>query len=133
MPETMRSNWRLHRRKFHHILTSVKIRLRNQSNNLLFCIGQLTERYPFDWKNPIGYAIAVIIQCLVTFYLLHYLTCFLSIPLGAYLIANSVNEFMEIDLKSINKMAKRENTKSAIFKPFSRFIRSNAEFKQLSC
>lgn len=98
-----------------------------------FNFGLLTKRYPFDWENPIGYSIAVVLQCLALFYLLHYFTCFISIALGAYIITNLVGEFMKNDLKSFNKMAKHKKAKSDLFKSLSQFIPSNAEFKQLSC
>lgn len=87
---------------------------------------------PFEWKNPIGYTIAVILESMVAFNLLYFMACFLSIPLGSYFFVNSNNGLMKNDLESINKMANDKKSASDIFEPFSRFIRSYAETKQLN-
>lgn len=93
---------------------------------------QSNNSYPFDWENPFGYLIAVILQCLMTFNLLLYATSLLSIALGIYLFVASANEFMENDLRSINKWAKQKKSASDILELFSRFIYSHVEIKQLS-
>lgn len=95
-------------------------------------LTQNKKSYPFDWKNPYGYSIAVILQFTVALLLLHYLACFISIAFVSYFIATTLNGFMKDDLQSINKMAKRKTSKSDIFEPFSRFVRSHAEIKELS-
>lgn len=87
---------------------------------------------PFEWKNPIEFSIATILEILAAFNLLYYMSCILSIPLGSYFLMNSINRLMKKDLKSINKMAKDGKSESDIFESFSRFIRSHAEIKQLS-
>lgn len=97
-----------------------------------FILVTQIQRYPFDWSNLIGYFIAVILQCVVAFYLLHYLASFLSLGLGSYLLTASISEFMKDDLRSINKLAKHKKSKLDIFGPFSKFIRSHIEMKQLS-
>lgn len=91
--------------------------------------------YPFDWRSPIGYLIAVSVQCAVAFYLLDYLASFVSISLGAFLISNSINGFLRDDLQLINKKAEDKKAEDKKFKPepFFEFIRTYAEIKQLSC
>lgn len=92
----------------------------------------IMQSYPFNWKNPYGYLIAVISQCIVALNLLHYVSCFVSIALGAYFYAKSLNGFMEDDLQSINEMVKQKKTKTDFIEPFSSFICTHADIKQLS-
>lgn len=88
--------------------------------------------YPFNWKSPHGYLIAVVLQCSTAFHFLHYLACGMSIALGSNLIVTLMNGFMENDLKSINDMTKLKKSETDIFESFSQFIQSYAEVKQLS-
>lgn len=90
------------------------------------------KSFPFDWENPIGYSIAVILQFVIVFYFLHYVACFLSIALAAYLITNSISGFLNDDFQIINEMAKNKASESNILKPFSKLIFSITEIKQLS-
>lgn len=87
--------------------------------------------YVVDLENPVGYPIGTMLHSLLAFYLLHNVACFLSIPLGAYLVVNSLNGFLKSDLKSINKVAKERKSKPDILKAFYRLIRSHADIKQL--
>lgn len=76
--------------------------------------------------------IAVILQSIEAMYIFHYIACFATIAMGAYLITMSFNGFKKDNLQSINKMAKEKKSETEIFEPFSRFNRTHAEVKQLS-
>lgn len=86
----------------------------------------------FDLENPFGYSIAVIIESVLFLRCVHYVACFLSIALTAFLFVASMNVFIKDGLQSINKMAKDKKSESDIVEPLSRMIRTNAEVKQLS-
>lgn len=93
----------------------------------------LYKRIPFNWQNPFGYSVALILQFIFISYLLHYIACFVTLAFGAYLFATSINRSMKDNLHSISKIAKERKTKeSDIFEQLSTFIHGHADIKQLS-
>lgn len=90
------------------------------------------SRFPFNWENPIGYAIAVTLQFMIYLKPARYLTCFLSLGAGVYvLLISSTGDGCDI-LRSINDAAKAKQTQEHIFKHFSTFVGGHSELKQLS-
>lgn len=90
------------------------------------------KRIPFNWRNPYGYFIAVVFQTIGISYVCHYLACFMSFTLGAYLYAATINRYMIDDLKSMNGIAKLKKSNSGILNQLFNFIRAHSECKQLS-
>lgn len=99
----------------------------------------LFDRFPFDWRNLFGYLLVIFIQFALTFNLLHYVACAISIALGLFLFTISCVRCMEKDLKSINKMAKKfkkskkdEKLQSDMLELLLMFICAHTEIQQLS-
>lgn len=93
-----------------------------------------TERFPFNWKNPIGYCVSVSLQIIVVLYPMRYLASFSTLALGAYLFAVSSVKVVTADIKASN-----DNTdlllKSPtfdIYRKFSELIDLHSDAKQLS-
>lgn len=59
---------------------------------------------PFDWKNPLGYSIAIVFQLLIVSQPLRFIGCMMSIGVGGYYFGWSlVNEFKN-ETKSYNEI-----------------------------
>lgn len=89
-------------------------------------------RFPFDWKNPIGYLISVSWNSIVIFVLFRFLTCMVPLALGAYLFVFSVNNDWEHVIRTLGKRKATKPSKVNIFKRVTEFIRSHSNMKQLS-
>lgn len=81
----------------------------------------------------------IFIQFALTFNLLHFVACAISIALGLFLFTIAFVQCMKKDLKSINKMTKKfkkskkyEPWESGILQQFVMFIGSHTETQQLS-
>lgn len=90
------------------------------------------NRFPFDWNNPFGYLIAVILQVAPLLISLHHVACLLSLALGAFLFTVTTEGFMKTDLKSIIKMANANKSESDIFEQLTSVVRTHGRLKQLS-
>lgn len=100
--------------------------------SFLFVAHWILNRFPFEWTNPRGYFAAVILESILITYPVCYVGCFISLALGAYLFATSINRYITDDLKSINEMTRDKKSKSDIFKQLSASILAHTKVKQLS-
>lgn len=89
-------------------------------------------RFPFDWKNPLGYLVAVILQyvaisyCLVfvfdvAFFGIGYCLCFTSI----------ITKIVKKDLKIINENAASDTNRWLTINLIIEFIQSHSSLKRL--
>lgn len=92
----------------------------------------VTIRLPYDWKNPIGYLVALYLEWLYATYLFQYVACFVFLAFGVFMHAISFVEDMKRKLHSINEMAGDENSHKCMYPKLSRFIHLHAKAKQLS-
>lgn len=90
------------------------------------------QRFPFDWKTPFGYFIAVAFQLMIVKVPLRIIGCFLSIGFAAFIIAITVHKDLKDCLKLINANLKSEPLRGQIRKQFIEFIDLHANMKQLS-
>lgn len=94
-----------------------------------FCFGFSIERLPFNWRDPIGYSMAVSLQIIIASYPFRYLACFVTFALGGYLFTITMaNDVIDV-IKSIN-----DDLKSEIdtFKKLSKLFNLHSDAKQLS-
>lgn len=77
---------------------------KNQKSPMAFPI---TFRYPFDWKNPIGYCIAAMIQFSIASYVLPYLSCIVCYGFGNFMYSQSLAYDMRCALHSIGTEIKK--------------------------
>lgn len=87
---------------------------------------------PFDWKSPIGYLIAVLLELVVALYPMCYLGSFLSLAVGSFIFATAVTKDLDGTLASIKKLAKKKRQNSQLFKQFAKFYQLHTDLKQLS-
>ena len=90
------------------------------------------DRLPFNWKNPIGYGIAVALQISIVSYPLRYLACFFTLAFGAYLIGTTIAKHVVEDMKSTNDDIKFSKSKIDVFKKLSELIQMHSDAKQLN-
>lgn len=61
---------------------------------------------PFDWKNPLGYAIAVLLEYMIAVYLFLIITTMLCAGIEGLLLAKAVLDDLKSYLIKINKNGK---------------------------
>ena len=91
-----------------------------------------TLRLPFDWKNPIGYSVAVAIEFHLAAAMVHYVECFLVFGFAALLYIFSVVKDIQNDLNQFNETAKLKKLQSDCLEQLNGFIRAHAKIKELS-
>lgn len=92
----------------------------------------ITIRFPFNWKNPAGYLVAVTALLAWAAMPLLYIGCLGFLGFGAFMFALTFVEDMKGELRLINEMAIDKRPQREIYEKFSAFIRIHANVKQLS-
>lgn len=87
---------------------------------------------PFDWRNPIGYLVAVIIQFIIVAYEFFVIACTLSLAIGAFWFAISATKEIKRIVNSIDENTEHKGGEEIMFKEFSTFIHMHSIVKQLS-
>lgn len=91
-----------------------------------------TQRFPFNWRNPFGYSIAVCVEYFVCTYILIFVSCIISLGIGPFLLVTTITEDIENNAHVINECGENENTASQTLEKLSAFIQSYLSAKQLS-
>lgn len=94
-----------------------------------FSIG---SRFPFDWKNLVGYLSAVIFEYLFTLYEFVYVGSFTTYGIGFFIFSFTAYRDIIRNLESINKHAKLKRKHSKIFKQLVTFFHYYSNVKELS-
>lgn len=92
----------------------------------------ILRRIPFDWRNPLGFSIVIIIQYEMASKILRLTACALSFALGTFIFAVSLVNDIKNDLHAINEMTKQKKTQSNISKQLFKFMDIHSDVKQLS-
>lgn len=93
----------------------------------------VNHRLPFNSKNPIGYAIAVVLEYKSILCGTYFAASLISLGIGSFLfITNVVTKDVKDILKSINKNADRSSNGTLILKEFSDYFQLHSKAKQLS-
>lgn len=107
-----------------------KFSLRLTFLNMYFNL--VNHRFPFNWKNPFGYLIAMCWELLVVFYLVRFLLCLTSYAFEGFYHASSFFKDMCRDLEQLNKIAKARHSKAVILNKFIQFVHTHSTHKKLS-
>lgn len=97
-----------------------------------FCLHSVLFRFPFDWKNPLGYFVAVAFQYIATSLLFAFVSCMMSFEIGAFFMELLLTNDIKSDLKLFNENAMVKDNRSLAFKRFGDFIENHWTLKQLS-
>lgn len=89
-------------------------------------------RYPFDWKNPIGYFVAVTFQYISAVYLFTFTNCLIFFGIGSFIFEHSATNDLKNDLKSSNGIVKIKRKRAQVLDRVSDFIQFYSKLKQLS-
>lgn len=95
----------------------------------------LFHRFPFNYRNPIGYLFAFALQYIALMNLFFYVCCMACIGIGFFMFIISIAKDIKNNLKSINEQLTKsmaEDKISEISKQFSKTIQFHADAKQLS-
>lgn len=97
----------------------------------MFCCFDCS-RFPFDWKNPIGYLIAVTLQYIMIMYMFFVISSMLSLGIGAFMFSVKAVDDVKMCMKSVNECAIVKGKQSKAFKRIAGYIQLHAYLKQLS-
>ena len=92
------------------------------------------NRFPFDWKNPVGYLIAVVLEYIIVSLALRYMGCFLGYGFGGYFFVMAIAKDLKSFVKSIGKSAKKcqsTTSEQKILQNLCEFIRLHTSVKKL--
>lgn len=88
-------------------------------------------RFPFDWKNPLGYSIAIAVQYITAAYGLLFLASLVIFGMVTFFFANALIKDINGLLQTINKNAKVKKNRDRILKQLLEFIQYHSDVKQL--
>lgn len=110
------------------LITKNSCRTRNKY--LFYCTHFL--RFPFDWRNPIGYLVALTLQYTANVRFFKLVACLVATGLGAFSFELSMTTHVKTDLKLINESAKMKENRLSTLKRLSEFIEFHSRLKELS-
>lgn len=90
------------------------------------------QRFPFDWKTPIGYLIAVALEIQMTIALLRYIECFVVLGFAGLLFAFSAIKDIKSDWNRFDKIARNKTTQCRSKKQLSKTICFHINLRELS-
>lgn len=97
-----------------------------------FAVLILFGRFPFDWKNPIGFLVAVILQTIMISYPLRYMSCYTRLALGSYLFAITFVRDTIDEANDFSDSLRKSRSKLNAYKKISEIIQVHAEGKRSS-
>lgn len=95
-------------------------------------IHLIPNRFPFDWKNPYGYLLAITLQCMITGYIQFNFANLLAIPITVFFFIIFVIKNIKSILGLIDQNAKPKESDLQTIKNFTIFIETHSDLKQLS-
>lgn len=100
--------------------------IKNRINFFNFSFFEIS-RQPFDFRTPIGYLIAFLVEFVPNFYLLQFASCHSSFLVGSCLIIMEIVKDVNNEYRSIRSAKKTE-----IKAKMSKFVQFHANAMQLS-
>lgn len=105
----------------------------NDYNNSMRCSHSThLTRFPFEWRHPIGYLIAITLEYVVAVYAFELLSALLILALDLVLIAVDSTQALKDDLKLINKNAASKKHRLLTLNRLANFIQSHSAWKKLN-
>lgn len=74
------------------------------------------RRFPFDWKNPTGYSLAVLIEFTLTTYMSIFVGSLITIGIASFLFEAAIIEDIKMHLNSVDESSKSHEDRSETFK-----------------
>lgn len=90
------------------------------------------QRFPFDWKNPLGYLVAVYLQHAMIKYMFILISLLTSLGSGAFMFCLTALDDITDCLKSVNGYAKTKGKQSKAIERIAQYIQLHSDIKQLS-
>lgn len=124
--------------KLHTLLSISRLLFANYINKF-YCILHLLDtknlishRLPFDWKNPMGYLLAVALQYTVSTYIFFLLAGFSALAIGSYFIGLTGAKEIRICIFETNRRLQTKYERAYIHRFIFIFIQWHSRLKQLS-
>lgn len=92
----------------------------------------ILKRFPFDYDDPIGYFIAVVIEYIIIGYELLVVACLSSTGIGAFCIAFTATKEIRRALNLFNDEAQTNDSESVKSDLLAECIDAHGTLKQLS-
>lgn len=90
------------------------------------------NRLPFDWKNPVGYLIAAIIQHIIVLIVFAVIACFTAWGVSMYMFEALMAKDIRKLLYSLNRNAQTNKNKLQAMQQLRIYITFHGDLKQLS-
>lgn len=87
---------------------------------------------PFNWKTPVGYAVAYLMQFTTWMYLLILCSCIMSFLAGICWLLITFVKDINIELNNINKLAKLKSNHIKLTGKLRDFVQFHCTVKELS-
>lgn len=104
-----------------------KIQMHLFNLHMNFCL-----RFPFNWRSPFEYLIAVIMEYTMLSYSLKIPACTISLGFGSYLVGIAASKCLKQCIFSINRSTATTVDGVLIFEQFAEFIEFHSQIKRLS-
>lgn len=92
----------------------------------------LLSRYPFNWKNPLGYLFAINVQYIAAIYCFTFTSCLILFGIGAFLVEVTMIADIKVDLKLIDEDALARTDRRMVLNRLGDFIRNHSTIKKFS-
>lgn len=89
-------------------------------------------RSPFEWQTPIGYTMAVSLQCILITYVFCITMILVTNGIACYLFKISLTKDLKIILHAIDENSKMKKNRRNLYAQFSEFVDFHSDTKQLS-
>lgn len=89
------------------------------------------HRFPFNWKDPFFYALAMAVEYLVTMDLFYFISCLTTLKIGTLLYTITITEDIKRSVHSINTNGRLKKNVQ-IFTELTNFVQFHLEARQLS-
>lgn len=80
------------------------------------------DRLPFDWKNPFGFIIAIVLESIGIWFGVSFTACLVTFGIGSYLFEITFTKIIKRSLRNINHSAKKKKSKIELMKQLSDYI-----------
>lgn len=94
-------------------------------------VCHLIERFPFDWKTPLGYLVAIALEYVVVSYVLLIAACLIIFGISAYLYIIALSKCIKGSLFAIGRRTQNKRNRH-ISDRFIEFAQFHGQVKQLS-
>lgn len=95
-------------------------------------IGDILDRFPFDWKTPFGYVIASAVQNIIMTYALSIGGCIVVFGIMCYLFLMGAIKSMTVGLLKISKKTRKRRHQKLTMQQLIEFFQFHSHMQQLS-